>query len=449
MPTLIHRDCLGNPLSTTDPAAVAQIDGFIAGYLGNRASMARLAATVDDYPTEPLLNAYAAMLWMFLEAPEAPAKAAPYLARATAARAGATVREALAIDMAAAWQAADWDELQALGNAALAQFPADAVLGKLHIYHCFNRGDGPAMLRAAKTIVAALPQNPHVLALLAFGHEQCHDIREAEAAARQALAIDPAEPWAQHAIAHICLSEGRIREGRDFLAARTGDWTGLNSFMVTHLWWHLALFLISDGALEDALTLYDTQVWGVEKSYSQDQIGAVSLLARLEWAGADVGPRWQELATWLLARTSDTVQPFLSLQYLLGLALAGRPESRSLMAAIEAEAAQVQALPVWRTVALPVAEAILAFAGGEYARCADLLRPALPHIASVGGSHAQRDLFEQLLLEALLRAGNWRDARQMIDARLALDVDSLPLAAKRAACENGVYTPHSGEGMAR
>ena len=72
--------------------------------------------------------------------------------------------------------------------------------------------------------------------------------------------------------------------------------------MLTHNWWHLALFAIDLGLDDQALALYDQQVWGVVKAYSQDQIGAVSLLARLELAGVDVGERWQDVADHLATR---------------------------------------------------------------------------------------------------------------------------------------------------
>ena len=55
--------------------------------------------------------------------------------------------------------------------------------------------------------------------------------------------------------------------------------------MYTHNWWHLALFYISEGRFAEALAVYDRHVWARDRSYSQDQIGAVSLLARLELAG--------------------------------------------------------------------------------------------------------------------------------------------------------------------
>ena len=53
------------------------------------------------------------------------------------------------------------------------------------------------------------------------------------------------EPWAQHALAHVLLTRGRIDEGARFLEQAADTWTELNSFMVTHLWWHLTLFYLS------------------------------------------------------------------------------------------------------------------------------------------------------------------------------------------------------------
>ena len=46
------------------------------------------------------------------------------------------------------------------------------------------------------------------------------------------------------------------------------------------------------------------------KEYPQDQINAVSLLARLELAGVDVGPRWADVADHLALRLADHVLPF-------------------------------------------------------------------------------------------------------------------------------------------
>jgi hypothetical protein len=223
------------------------------------------------------------------------------------------------------------------------------------------------------------------------------------------------EPWAHHALAHVMLTQGRIHEGHAFLADVSQTWTGLNSFMVTHNWWHQALFALELDRADEVLALYDHRVWGVAKAYTQDQVNAVSLLARMELAGIDVGDRWQDLADHLAARTSDQVLPFLDMQYLLGLARAGRPEADRLLRNIEARA--VAADPVdasWRDVCVPASRGLLAWARGDHALAVRELGQALPRMLEIGGSHAQRDLFSQVHLDALVRSGHLQGAQNLL-----------------------------------
>jgi hypothetical protein len=64
-------------------------------------------------------------------------------------------------------------------------------------------------------------------------------------------------------------------------------------------------------------------------------------------------------------------------------------------------------------------EGIVAFAGGDYAAAADLIGPMLPEVTRVGGSHAQRELFEDTYIVACLRAGRGEAARERLGERLA------------------------------
>jgi hypothetical protein len=187
--------------------------------------------------------------------------------------------------LSCAWFGDDIPEALSIADSILKAWPRDLLILKMRQYHDFNRGDFPAMLKAAVSVAPAADDAPQLHGMLAFAYEQCHLLDEAEAAARRALALKRKEPWAQHALAHVMLTQGRIDEGVAFLEGVRDTWTGLNSFMDTHLWWHLALFYLSQGRFRDALAAYDNHCWTQEKDYSQDQIGAVSLLARLEIGG--------------------------------------------------------------------------------------------------------------------------------------------------------------------
>jgi hypothetical protein len=423
------QDTYGNEVTTDIPATLAGVDDFVTGFLAYERKATNVLAAADADPESVIANVYAGWTWMFLEAAGARRRAAPYLRRAQATAAKANAREAMLVEQLARWVAGDVPRVQQIGDEIVARWPTDLASVKLHQYFSFTRGDAVAMLRIAETALPENADNAHLHGMLAFGYEQMHRLPEAEAAARKALAIKEKEPWAQHALAHVMLSSGRTREGVAFLDEATRTWVDLNSFMYTHNWWHKALFHISLGDNAAVFDAYDNHVWGIEPDYSQDQVGAVSLLARMEVAGLDVGNRWEDVAERMKGRARDTLQPFLTLQYLYGLARAERAEADTLMAAVEDKAASASAFDcvVWHDVALPGARGMLAHARGDYAGAARWLSVANPRLQEIGGSHAQRDLFGQLLVDAHMKSGNWAVAHRMLEMRRTWDPDGVPL----------------------
>jgi len=73
-----------------------------------------------------------------------------------------------------------------------------------------------------------------------------------------------------------------------------------------------------------------------------------------------------------------------------------------------------------RTVGLPVASTILAYAEGRFAEAVDLLLPVKAIAARAGGSHAQRDLIAQTLASAAEKSGQVKLARALLNERLAI-----------------------------
>ncbi len=426
-------DPFGNPVHLQHPGGAAALNAFCNGFLGYLPSIVDLLA-VAEHDASLYVQAGAAMLWMFSESPAGPPRARAHLQRAAHAGLPASPRERLFAQAVQQWLDADLHAALASHEQLARQYPRDLVSLKLGQIHAFNLGDSPIMLRLALLAAPAAQDQAWLHGMLAFGHEQCHHLDRAEAAARRALAMRPAEPWAQHALAHVLLTEGRLDEGAAFMQQASPQWAGLSSFMRSHNWWHLALFRIELGQPEAALALYDSQVWGVDKRYSQDQVGAVSLLARLELAGLEVGPRWSELVQWLLPRTADQVLPFLDLQYAYGLARAGRPEADTLLANLEAHApsAPVANRQAWVQVAVPAARGLLAYARGQWAAAVEQLGAALPGLASIGGSHAQRELFEQIWLDALQRNGQWGAVQNLLQPRLNAQPQSVRLRQQLA-----------------
>jgi tetratricopeptide (TPR) repeat protein len=427
------HDLWGNAISGEAPGLAEAIDAFAGGLVAYEARAVDILSAAVRFPTHTLVQTYAGILHLLAEAEGAEEQARPFLLRAEAALSTANPRERQTVAALARWIEGDISGTIDTLHALLADHPRDLAALKLLHYHLFNRGDFPTLLKSARASAEAAPELWPVHGMAAFGYEQLHLLDAAERAAWQGLSLMPTDPWAQHALAHVLLTQGRIDDGIAFLEGARGNWVGLNSFMLTHLWWHLALFYLSAGRREEALAAYG-QVWGVAKDYSQDQVGAVSLLTQLELAGVDVGDRWTELADWLAARSDDVVQPFLSVQYLYGLARAGRPEADALRAAIAATAdTERQGSDVWRHAALPLAQGLVAHARGDFGTAADRIEEALPRLIRLGGSHAQRDLFDQILLDARIRAGRLIEAQQTLEQRRAHDPDGVPLNRRLSA----------------
>jgi tetratricopeptide (TPR) repeat protein len=442
----MRRDYLGNPVGALHDSTLRGIDDFVAGLLGYETRAERILAAADAEPGSCIANAYAGLLWMLLEAPAGARHAAKYLGAAEAAAPLATRRERLNTAVLRAWVDGDAALALRLCDQISDEFPRDLVIVKTHQYFEFNRGNAPEMLRVALKAAAANADVPYMHGMAAFAYEQCHLLNEAEAAARTALEMLRKEPWAQHALAHVHLTRGQIDEGARFLEQAADTWTDLNSFMITHIWWHLALFYLSQGRARKVLELYDRHCWGVAKDYSQDQVGAVSLLARLEIAGSDVGPRWQDLGRHLAARACDTTLPFLTLHYLYGLARAQRPEADTLLDAVRrhADSAPSFTREVWREVVLPGCEGLHAYARGDFGAAWHQLASSVPRMAQAGGSHAQRDLFAQILLDTAVKSGRVAIAQQMLELRRAADPNGAPLNTALAFVYDELGLPELG-----
>jgi hypothetical protein len=443
-PATISADFLGNPVSG-EAEALAAVDEFIGGFIAYETRAANVVKAASARPSHGLLNLYAGVLFMLLESPQGPVRARPFLDRALAA--SLNERERRTADFLAAWTSGDIPAASAFGEAVVRDWPRDLVMVKLCQYLAFNRGDFAGLLRIALSSQPAAEDVAQMHGMTAFGYEECHLFADAERAARRALEMRRAEPWAQHALAHVLITQGRIDEGARFLEGAAATWDGLNSFMATHNWWHLCLFYLSQGRGEAVLRAFDQHCWAGDKDYSQDQVGAVSLLARAEFAGIDVGARWGEVAERIAARGIDVEQPFLALQYLYALIRAGRAEAPALLAAIRRRAGTAPgfARAAWAEAAAPVAEGLAAYLAGHHPAAIRELGAALPLLPQIGGSHAQRDLFEQIWLAALVADGRWIEAQQALERRRAFDPDGAPLNLMLARTYAALELPAQAE----
>jgi hypothetical protein len=81
--------------------------------------------------------------------------------------------------------------------------------------------------------------------------------------------------------------------------------------------------------------------------------------------------------------------------------------------------------PRYALAVLPAGEAAIAHRKGEHQRVIDIMMPARRNLWQMGGSHAQRDLFFQLLIDSALKQKRRDILRLLLDELSATGFEHL------------------------
>ncbi|WP_025770376.1 tetratricopeptide repeat protein [Thioalkalivibrio sp. HK1] len=343
-------------------------------------------------------------------------------ARQSVEERGATEREKSHIEALDAWIRGDLRQAISHWEAILARHPHDLLALKLAHYMHFYVNGPKDMQDSIQRVLPAWDEGvegyAQVVGMHAFALEECGDYAEAERAGRWAAALDPADLWAVHAVAHVMESEDRRREGIDWISAHESQIERANNFSY-HLWWHQALFYLGLEDYEAVLSLYDRRIRADRSDEYLDLCNAASLLWRLEEGGVGVGDRWDELADRCEGRIGEHLLIFADTHYMLALAARGRSVAETMIESMERFAQEkVTEGEVAGEVGAALCRAWQYWYCGQRAKTVDILLPIRERISLIGGSHAQRDLFHQLLIRASIEAGRYDIARDLLARRV-------------------------------
>jgi Tfp pilus assembly protein PilF len=234
----------------------------------------------------------------------------------------------------------------------------------------------------------------------------------------RSLAQNPKNPWAAHALGHLCYEEGDLGAARAFLSSWLPTYPR-NGTLYSHLSWHLALGHLEAGDAAAALRLFtDAFAPDVHSGPPRGKLNdAVSFLWRWELAGyprdADAWRAMQDFVTGAFPRSGIA---FSDMHIALAEAVAGNE------AALEAREGQIDELV--RNGCYPsgplvpaVSRAFAAFERQNFSAAINALEPVASELERIGGSRAQLDLVEFTLLKAYLSADRPDDARRMLSGR--------------------------------
>ena len=321
----------------------------------------------------------------------------------------------------------DWRGAGLAFDRVLEDHPCDAIAVQTGHLIDFLTGDAVSLRdRIARVLPrwsAAQPGYSYLLGMHAFGLEECNQYDDAEQQARRALALQPKDGWAVHALGHVMEMQARFDEAIAFYRRTVPDWAPDNGFSF-HNWWHLALYHVEREQWSTVLEIYDTEIWpDASADFSMQMLDASALLWRLHLYGVDVGDRWSTLADAWQRKAADEngYYAFNDVHALMAYLGAGHEQAAATLMddlrRVASEGRNGNAV-MMREVGLPVADGLLALARGRADDAVEHLLPARSIANRYGGSHAQRDLIAQTLLHAAIGAGRKGLALNLANERI-------------------------------
>ncbi|MGH2585009.1 MAG: tetratricopeptide repeat protein [Dehalococcoidia bacterium] len=289
------------------------------------------------------------------------------------------------------------------------------------------------------------------LSAYGFACTELFRVEEGRRLVERSLQIYDRNAHGAHALGHVFYETGDAAGGVAFLDPwiatydRTAQLHG-------HLSWHLALFELAAGNAGRVMELYERNIgprgaqsaplgiladsasllwrcdlyaWGSRgRSLRPEGVGEPSGLALERSEGfpnseASQGHslRWDEvrdLAARAFPRPGIT---FADVHAALAYAAARDQELLDRLTAGLRERAEEGKLPAGEGV-VSLVQGIAAFARKDYDETVRQLEPVADQVIRIGGSHAQREVFEDTLLEAYLRTGRDAQAETLLRERL-------------------------------
>ncbi|XP_072015549.1 tetratricopeptide repeat protein 38-like [Amphiura filiformis] len=347
-----------------------------------------------------------------------------------------TARERLHVEAVKCFAEGDMETACSKWETILVDHPTDIVAIKLAHDGYFFTGRSEQMRDSTARVLPHwnkhMPFYGNLLGNHAFGLVETNLFKEAEDTAREGLDVNPYDAWSTHSLNHVMEYTGRHKEGIQFLNSTLGTWDKCDIF-ASHNYWHWAVFHIDRGEYEEALGIYDQDIAprALKIKGMLEILDATSFLYRLELEGQNVGDRWQDIIDLCRPHVEDHVIMLNDIHVLMGCLGARHTDlTKKLMDTLREYVSQhskQHKSGVFQDVGLPLCEAFVAADDGDYAKAVDLLHPVRYKVVNIGGSHAQRDVFNLFLIDAALKSPENRHrklARCLLTERKAMRKNS-------------------------
>ena len=419
------KDRFDLPVSAASPEAlddyIAAVDLLLSASPGAEERLGCAIAAEPDFALAHI--ARARLLQLQARMPEAREAAT----RAKSLRGRISTREQRHLDAIALTVEGSATDALALVRGHAREYPRDALplslaLGVFGLLGFSGRLDHhEAQLALLQELAPQWGEDWWFLGYLGWAYIETGDVATGVPLVERSLAGNPRNAHAAHQRTHGFFEAGDAAGGAAFLA----DW--LPGYpragqLHCHLSWHLALFELAQGNPDRAYAVYlDNIRPSVALSAPMLSLAdAASFLWR--WRLYEASPlleeEWVEVVEHARRHFPRASLAFADLH--AGLAEAAIGDSEGVQARIAGlyDLSAQGRLPPGE-VAPGLSAGVEALSRGQYAQAASMLESAIPDLARIGGSHAQREVFEDSLIAAYLRSQQPGKAARLLEARLA------------------------------
>lgn len=425
----MFQDQNGLVVSFSDEYTIEGINAFQNELVSQGANAALIFELAEANPHCPIIQAYAACLFLFNQTESDARDAEPYMESALAQYEGLTKYEqqfikAVKCGLKLNFMAA----IECYEQMAEAEIISPVAI-KLMEFHCFETGESERQL-AFMEKVAKDSQNSHVRSMYAFALQLNEYFPEAEKVALKCIEIHHHTPWAFHALAHIYFNQGKTKQAIELLDRSTEVWDACNLYIQSHMAFHRAVFYFCDGRYEAGLGLFETHCWGENVDSVLQHTDALLLLWAADLVGCDTQRYYTKVAEHIKDKASQFVFPFLNAFYIYALFKAGETELVEVLLKDFHQYAMAQtgeAQRIWLMLGVPLVEGVVAFAKGDYQK-ATWHWELLWNENDFGGSDEQRIPLMWSYMKALYKTNQSPKADTLIEMYLKNRVPKVLLS---------------------
>jgi hypothetical protein len=252
-----------------------------------------------------------------------------------------------------------------------------------------------------------------------WSHAEAGNVPFGRELTQRGFELRPRNANAAHALSHAMYEAGATDEADRLIQAwlPTYDRSGA---LHGHIAWHAALAALEHGDAGRALAIYAEHVQpSVSAGNAVNVVSdSASFLWRLQAYGHAVPDgSWRAAAEYAAAAFPNAGFAFADVHMALLHAATG--DGEALEARVAALLAMIEAGTLAAGPVVPaICRAALAFAREDFAACVRVLEPVAAEVVRVGGSGAQRELLDDMLLLAAMRSGDAARAAAHLDRRL-------------------------------